>query len=121
MTNENTTQTKPARHAGPIARVCRKCGNHDITHDALVGWNETDQEWEITCVLDNSDCSECGASGNWIDDEVSIGRKLEKARADAADSANRQMRKAGRKKWNEDDYQLAVKELERIYPLETRK
>lgn len=34
------------------------------------------------------------------------------------DYANRQMRKAGRKTWNEDDYNLAVRTQVKAYPLE---
>lgn len=38
------------------------------------------------------------------------------ARAAATDAANRHMRKAGRKVWNRDDYNVAAEELERISP-----
>ena len=36
------------------------------------------------------------------------------ARAAAEDAANRQMRKAGRECWNEDDWNLACAEFERL-------
>ena len=39
----------------------------------------------------------------------------ELAMAAAKDAANAQMRKAGRKAWSEDDYNLACKTLERLY------
>ena len=36
------------------------------------------------------------------------------ARLAAEDAANRQMRKAGRERWNEDDWNLACAEFERL-------
>ena len=40
------------------------------------------------------------------------------AMACGQDAANRQMRAAGRARWNEDDRDLATAEFERLYPLE---
>lgn len=42
------------------------------------------------------------------------------ARAAAQDAANRQMRKAGRKKWSRADYNLAVRTFDRLWPSEGR-
>jgi hypothetical protein len=39
------------------------------------------------------------------------------AHAAAADAADRSMRAAGRKAWSEDDYNAAVAEFERLFPL----
>lgn len=39
------------------------------------------------------------------------------ARAAATDAANRQMRKAGRQKWNASDYNLACREFARLSAL----
>lgn len=47
---------------------------------------------------------------------IQITREL--ANASAMDAANRQMRKAGRKAWNEDDYNLSVSTFNRLWPLE---
>jgi hypothetical protein len=41
-------------------KVCKWCGSENVTHDALARWNEAAQEWEISSVLDNSDCDRCG-------------------------------------------------------------
>ncbi len=38
------------------------------------------------------------------------------ARSAATDAADRQKRKAGRKAWSEDDYNLACREFERLWP-----
>jgi len=40
----------------------------------------------------------------------------ETARAAATDAGNRSMRKAGRTIWNEDDYNAAVDEFDRLWP-----
>lgn len=40
------------------------------------------------------------------------------ARAAAWDAANRNMRKNGRKVWNEEDYNVAVAEYDRLWPEE---
>ena len=42
------------------------------------------------------------------------------ARDIAADAANAQMRAAGRKKWDRDDYNLAVREYVKLWPAEER-
>ena len=42
------------------------------------------------------------------------------ARASAHDAADRQMRGAGRSRWNVDDLDLATSEMERIYPVEQK-
>lgn len=47
---------------------------------------------------------------------IQITREL--ANASAMDAANSQMRKAGRKAWNEDDYNLSVATFNRLWPLE---
>jgi hypothetical protein len=41
------------------------------------------------------------------------------ARAAGADAANRQMRKAGRTIWSDEDYALACVEFNRIFPERT--
>jgi hypothetical protein len=41
------------------------------------------------------------------------------ARAAGWDAANRQMRKRGDTKWNEDDWNLAAKIFNELYPMET--
>ena len=43
----------------------------------------------------------------------------ELAMAAARDLANRRAAKAGRKAWDETDYNAAVDEFNRLYPLET--
>jgi len=43
---------------------------------------------------------------------------LELARSIAKDTANRQMKKSGREKWNKQDYKLAVKTLNTLWPLD---
>jgi hypothetical protein len=40
------------------------------------------------------------------------------AMAAGQDAANRQMRKAGRKKWSRDDYNEAVRKFNALYPLD---
>lgn len=47
---------------------------------------------------------------------ITLTREL--AYAAATDAANRQMRKAGRMRWNKDDYNLAASEFERLWPIE---
>lgn len=42
----------------------------------------------------------------------------ELAQSASFDVANRQMRKAGRKQWNRDDYDAAWKEFYRLWPEE---
>jgi hypothetical protein len=41
----------------------------------------------------------------------------ELARACSMDAANRNMRKNGRKAWNKEDYGIACKELNRLWPV----
>ena len=41
----------------------------------------------------------------------------ELARACATDAANRNMRKNGRKAWSDEDYGIAVKTLDELWPL----
>lgn len=41
----------------------------------------------------------------------------ELCRAAAMDAANRNMRKSGRTIWNKEDYNIAVRELERLSPI----
>jgi len=43
------------------------------------------------------------------------------ARDIAVDAANAQMRTAGRKKWDRDDYNLAVREYVKLYPRGSKK
>lgn len=40
------------------------------------------------------------------------------ANAAAMDAANRNMRKNGREQWNEDDYNIASREFNRLWPTE---
>ena len=42
----------------------------------------------------------------------------ELAEAAAEDAANANMRKNGRTKWNEEDYNVMVRELDRLWPVE---
>jgi hypothetical protein len=52
----------------PVNKVCSECGSENVTHDALVRWCKTTQQWEISGVLDNSDCGECAGECS-IEDE----------------------------------------------------
>jgi hypothetical protein len=42
----------------------------------------------------------------------------ELAHAAGRDAANRHMRAAGRKVWNEEDFNVAIREFTRLWPLE---
>lgn len=39
---------------------CRHCGSENVSRDAIARWSVTDQRWEISDVLDNADCDDCG-------------------------------------------------------------
>jgi hypothetical protein len=54
------------------------------------------------------------ATGKELNPRPAMTQQL--ARAAATDAANRQMREAGRTKWNEDDYDLAAREFNRLWP-----
>jgi hypothetical protein len=49
---------------------------------------------------------------------MKITMNYELAMAAAKDEANRRMRKQGRKHWNRQDYNAAVKEFNRLWPIE---
>jgi hypothetical protein len=49
---------------------------------------------------------------------MAVTMTCEIARAAGRDLANRLMRRAGRKSWNEDDYNAAGRELDRLWPIE---
>jgi hypothetical protein len=40
---------------------CTECSSTSVTRDAIVRWNLATQEWEVSSLLDNNDCDECGA------------------------------------------------------------
>ena len=48
--------------------------------------------------------------------KITMTREL--ARAASWDAANRNMKKHGRKKWNQEDYNTAVTEYDRLWPIE---
>lgn len=50
-----------------------------------------------------------------MEQKDSFDRQREIARAAATDAGNRNMRKHGRKKWNEDDYYKASREYNRLF------
>jgi hypothetical protein len=50
--------------------VCNVCGSRDVTRDAIVRWDEENQEWGFSSELDNTDCNNC--SGEAHLDEVEI-------------------------------------------------
>lgn len=39
---------------------CKYCGSTDITCDALARWSAEQQQWEVSSLLDNNDCDNCG-------------------------------------------------------------
>lgn len=49
---------------------------------------------------------------------MKIKMTMELAHAAAMDAGNRSAKAHGRKAWNEDDYNVAVAEYERLWPLE---
>lgn len=49
-----------------IRKVCARCGSHNVTHDALVRWDEDAQQWEMSSLLDSGDCDDCGNDGNGV-------------------------------------------------------
>jgi hypothetical protein len=49
-----------------VRKVCRRCQSEMVSRDAIVMWNKDRQDWEIVNILDDSDCAECGESGNNI-------------------------------------------------------
>jgi ribosomal protein S27AE len=52
-----------------IKPICSHCGSDDVTADALTRWNPNTDAWEVSNVLDNSDCEQCGGECNliWVD------------------------------------------------------
>lgn len=55
---------------GPrVRKVCETCRGENVTQDALAHWCEESQEWELSSLLDNADCDDCGGETN-IDDVV---------------------------------------------------
>lgn len=62
------TETKPKK-----VRVCRHCMSADVTRDATAAWDEVRAEWSIADMLDNSDCTACGANGNGVITSVTLG------------------------------------------------
>lgn len=55
----------------PVKMVCNKCGSENVSNDALVRWSVRAQDWQISAVLDNATCEECGNDGSVIN-EVEI-------------------------------------------------
>lgn len=43
-----------------VTQVCKTCGSDQVTQDALVEWSNELQQWEISSILQNADCSVCG-------------------------------------------------------------
>ena len=39
---------------------CETCKSTDVSQDAVARWCVETQQWEISCLLDNQDCSTCG-------------------------------------------------------------
>lgn len=52
--------------------VCKECGSHWITRDAVVVWDDYHRIWEINEIRDCTECLDCGATGDylieWTDD-----------------------------------------------------
>lgn len=40
--------------------VCKSCGSMDVTSDAVARWNYVRQRWELSSLLQNEDCENCG-------------------------------------------------------------
>lgn len=48
---------------------CPHCHSVLIVRDAIAHWDVTAQEWQLVGLLDNVDCSHCGADDitpNWL-------------------------------------------------------
>jgi hypothetical protein len=39
---------------------CATCGSTDVRRDALASWNFEEQEWQLSGVLDEGYCEDCG-------------------------------------------------------------
>lgn len=46
--------------------VCKECRSTNVTKDAIVRWDQWHQVWDVSAIYGNSDCNNCGASGNSI-------------------------------------------------------
>lgn len=52
-----------------LRMVCSHCGSTEVTRDAICRWSEEDQQWEVSTLLDNTDCCECGGETR-INEEI---------------------------------------------------
>ena len=49
-----------------ICKVCARCGSRNVTHGAIARWNEDEQDWQVSSLLDNGDCDDCGYDGSRV-------------------------------------------------------
>jgi hypothetical protein len=50
-----------------IKMVCKYCGGENISRDACVMWNVTDQRWEVTNLYDSFYCADCENEAKWCE------------------------------------------------------
>lgn len=50
-----------------IRKCCKRCGSENVFVDATARWSVEAQQWEISGLLDNSDCDDCGRETDIVD------------------------------------------------------
>lgn len=53
-----------------IKIVCAECKSDNVRRDAMASWNVDTQDWELTAVLDQGTCEDCGEERNLEEVEI---------------------------------------------------
>jgi hypothetical protein len=54
-----------------VTYVCGCCGSDNVSKDAFVDWNITNQEWDLVrAVYDEATCHDCGDSTRLVEQEI---------------------------------------------------
>jgi hypothetical protein len=53
--------------------TCGNCGSRNIAIDAFASWNISAQCWELSGLLDNTECDDCGEPTRLIECDLETG------------------------------------------------
>jgi len=54
--------------------VCKHCGGHDITADAMAYWDKTTREWTLETTYDQKYCQSCEGETSiiWVKEDQKL-------------------------------------------------
>lgn len=63
------SETSQTNQKNPkVNLVCRSCGSDNIVADAYARWDIQTQDWDLSSVLDNKICEDCGYEKDYCDE-----------------------------------------------------